>query len=61
MLRYFNIYLKAIIFEIKNPIIKIPAKVSRDIQEYFTSRTDQMDFLLNCCLKSLLVSIVTIV
>lgn len=36
MLRHFNIYLKAIIFEVKNPTIKIPAKVSRDIQENFT-------------------------
>lgn len=61
MLRYFNIDLKLIILELKSPPTEILIKVGTAIQEGAIKTTNDLKLLLNCCLKSLQVTLVTIV
>lgn len=61
MLRYFNIDLKLTILELKTPPTEILTKVGTAIQEGTIKTTNDLKLLLNCCLKSLQVTLVTIV
>ena len=61
MLRYFHIDLKLTILELKTPTSEILAEVGRAMQEGTIKMTDHFKLLLNCCLKSLQVALVTIV
>ena len=61
MLRYFNIDLKLIILELKAPTTEILEKMGRAIQEGTIKMTSHLKLLLNCCLKSLQITLVSMV